>query len=206
MAPSRSAMFGPTSHARRPPVLYFQRSGGMLGRSFAHGAYLVGPSNTTHDIARRFQTYAGSYQRQRLGAFPDEGERDFFEHSELVLKRLEHPEWSPELEIEPPTNAALVSARRELRRIARPSSIFPSIAPDGEGGVDVTWMAGPQRLSINIDSSGVVSAYAVSREGRVLVDGTMSGRRAVLSFAKALWELSERIERINPNWRRSFGR
>jgi len=92
-----------------------------------------------------------------------------------------------------------------LQAICDRRTVFPFLAPTGDGGVIAEWRASAERVEIECEADGTLHVYATTERGSVRIDDVWSDdvRRKT---RRALLELSARVSRENPAWRRLFGR
>jgi hypothetical protein len=108
----------------------------------------------------------------------------------------------------PPSKAAANRLRRLLRVTLTEGSVYPVIAPDFDGGLSAEWLAGKQRVAIDIDCDGMAYVYASDSFGNTVISAALSfgeeQYQTLRSLREVLARLSARIERVNPGWRGSF--
>jgi hypothetical protein len=134
---------------------------------------------------------------------PDEG-LDFFRYTSARLTSVEHGRWDASLGISPPTNEAMEAARTRLYVVASPTSVFPAIAPDGDGGLEIVWRASGKELNLAVTEDGVIHVWADRNLGTTFEAGTEVTSDIYTELMQVLSELTSQVERLNPNWRRQF--
>ncbi len=103
------------------------------------------------------------------------------------------------------TEAARVRAERVLRSMGKPSSVFPSIAPDGDGGVLIAWMASLQTISIEIQADGCGGyCHVTDVRGVTELELHFGMSLSAKRLGQALDRLSAKVRAVNPHWRGAF--
>lgn len=146
---------------------------------------------------------AGTYRRGKLDAFGIRSTENLFQrYTEAALGRLGRLDWPEEMG-PPPTVRSVEAADRILRSIGRAKSVYPTIAADGDGGIDVLWKADDRLLRIWIDEDG--ESHAWLPEGFGLPSGRIEVTDPQLKVLReALFQFSRFVEEANPDWRRWF--
>ena len=88
-----------------------------------------------------------------------------------------------------------------LAQVCSPSSVFPTINPDGEGGVSAVWHAGGvYALEVIVEND--LETFAVLTEpGQQIESIAMTDIQAVDKVRIHLGNLSVYVEQHNPDWR-----
>ncbi|MER7736095.1 hypothetical protein ABTX80_34980 [Streptomyces erythrochromogenes] len=97
---------------------------------------------------------------------------------------------------------------RLVRAVTDYQSVFPTLVTDYEGGVTAEWRSGKQRVAIEVESTGEAYLYAISPEGKSILEDAVSfnqdAYRKIRIARKEISRMSARVSRINPNWRCLF--
>lgn len=184
------------------------------GQFASHGSSAIRYVSAGQFVVRRSpvpvsltSSSAGTYRRNALSPFGgghEQGfERDFFHYADRLMLDIGSGGWEPDL-ADAPTSAAMQKARSLLRQVARPSTVYPAIAPDGDGGLDIQWVADGHSLRLTVDSVGAVSVKMDRKFGAVVDETPVNGTKDLVAIMRALAELTQYVERHNPSWRRWF--
>lgn len=106
------------------------------------------------------------------------------------------------------TYAARDRALSFLNSVGAKDSIFPSVFPDDEddGGVVFLWLAGGEKLQVEIGAVGPLFVRHVAPSGIAHVSDDLGRLAAAKYVSEVLKRMSARTRRENPNWRRLFFR
>jgi hypothetical protein len=131
-----------------------------------------------------------------------------FIFSQYVSRKLDHLRslprgWDGD-RAQPVTQSATWGMYCLLTQLGDARTVFPFLAPDGNGGVMAEWRAGEWRLEIEVSDAGDAYVYARTANG-VLVDDDLVGSEMVDRVRRLLLELSADVRAHNPAWRRLFG-
>lgn len=174
---------------------------GSLSATFPTPSWLV----RTVGPKRGGRPSPGIYTRGRLQTFSDSPTitESYQEYCTRLVVRLSEATWDPDLGIEVPTPLALTGTLAILIAVGRTGSIYPAIAPDGDGGLDVAWKADGSVLRFSVDPDGETTLWVPQRFGPPLhgVPLDQDGRKAL---TLALEALSRYVDATNPAWRRWF--
>lgn len=108
-------------------------------------------------------------------------------------------------DMRPATPEAVSRALRLLVSISKPSSVYPSIVPDGDGGISIAWIAGKQMLVIDIEADGQSGyARATNSAGQTILNFEFGRDVASKRLGQALDRLSARVSSVNPHWRNLY--
>ena len=108
------------------------------------------------------------------------------------------------------TGAVLIRLYRALMHVCDENTVYPHVAPDGEGGVVATWFAGDLMIEIACDSQ--LRLEFVKQDGedglrRAINLGSAASLAASLRDVRnELRKLTELVNTRNPSWRKLFPR
>lgn len=87
--------------------------------------------------------------------------------------------------------------------VTEENSIYPSVSPDGDGGIIVYWKA--LYLSIEVDVDADLTFYVRIRNSRTGVVQKWAGASfPFAALSRALKDLTNLVERQNPGWRKKY--
>ncbi len=142
-------------------------------------------------------------KQEDVGVRPVEG--SFFTNVDERLKQLTvvGDTWDPT--VNPITEAACGRAHKILWAMGKPTSVYPAISPDSDGGVSISWRAGLSSISIDVDSDGSSGYVHITNDsGREVLSFEFGERLSAKKLGQALDRLSTRVQYPNPAWRNLF--
>lgn len=104
------------------------------------------------------------------------------------------------------TDAVLIRLHRALTQICDADTVFPHVAPDGEGGVVATWFAGGLMIEVACDSQlRLEFVRQDGDDGRRLTINSNS-TQSLRDVRSELRNLTNLVITRNPSWRELFAR
>ena len=105
---------------------------------------------------------------------------------------------------QPITTEVLDEHRKILFFACDPQTVYPRLAPDGDGGITATWHAGDHMIEILTDETAETHAFVKAGSELKVLDISEQDRSSLGELRLRLLELSENVRRSNPSWRNLF--
>jgi hypothetical protein len=99
------------------------------------------------------------------------------------------------------TRDAIISLARTLYRVCQSTTVFPTILPDGDGGVTAVWYADTMALEILVDAEGESSAILRSGDKFLSLKLNSTNSRSWRNVRGHLGAISAYVTLMNPRWR-----
>lgn len=132
-------------------------------------------------------------------------ESDFMAYASARLHELGKTDW-PEAGYKRISRTVIEQTRTILRAVQGEDSVYPSIAPDGEGGAMLYWRVAKASIEIDVEADGTRYARVTDSSGKVVLDVDRIDVEVTRTLRKSLATLSSSVGTANPNWRAAFRR
>lgn len=136
-----------------------------------------------------------------LTQLPDYVATDLTPVERFVASRLERVS-ARELGVEGVDWRTQASVIRLLKSVAQVETTYPSVVPDGEGGVVLHWLAAPQSLTVEVDAQGPTYVRAVGPQGRTERSSEPVAISAIVR--RSLTAIADAVNAGNPAWRDAY--
>lgn len=195
--------------------------GGFLPRRPAHSWYASAVARRTIFLSHTHHgayTTASSpilssfYRRTADVSSPESTSFEIFDYLDRSFSRLERTFVSAPPDSEFALKQGVVDCvRRILYRACDSRTVFPQLAPDGDGGLVAVWHAGELMVQINTDDElhsefifvrgNEIRTLHVNGEGQ---EHDPNQQESIGELRRWLLELSQHVNKHNPGWRRLF--